>query len=310
MAGRFLDAWAAGDYATAAGLTDDPEGAETLLAEAMDTLRVAEADFAPGPPVPAPTPTSAPAGAAPTPAPGTLEVPFRAAWTLETLGPWEFDGRVWVRTDGPEPVVDIDAQTVHPALSEGTRLGRERDLLPRAPILGAGGRPLMTERPVVHIGIEPRRLTAPARAYRAAGRLLDVDPAGLRARVAAAPPDQLVPVITLRATDFAAVAERLRAIEGYLFTDDMLTLAPTPTFGRALLGTVRPRPRRRWPTPDRWPPPSTRWARPACNARTSSSWPARPPGGSAWWTGPPGAPWRRCRSSRANAASRCGSPST
>ncbi len=96
----------------------------------------------------------------------------------------------------------------------------------------------MTERPVVDIGIEPRRLTAPQRAYRALADL-GVDPAKLEARVKAAKPDHFVPAITLRREQFAKDEDALRAIAGLVFRDETRTLAPTPTFGRAVLGSVR-----------------------------------------------------------------------
>jgi cell division protein FtsI/penicillin-binding protein 2 len=233
-AAAFLAAWAEEDLAAAAGLTDEPTAARQGLSEAMETLRVRSARFDPG------APTAAEATASPFPPPGAWTVPFRATLTLATLGDWTYDGRLRVVERDGRWLVDWSPDTVHPALSAGTRLARVRELPPRAPILDRRGRPLTRERPVVEIGVEPRRLSQPARAYRVAAGLPDVDVALLRARVDAARPDELVPVITLRREVFADVEREIRDTPGFVVVEGTATLAPTRDFGRALLGRVRP----------------------------------------------------------------------
>jgi cell division protein FtsI/penicillin-binding protein 2 len=223
----FLSAWAGGDVARAASLTDDPTAATELLEETTGTLRVEKAAFEAG------TTTGDTDD-------GPATVPFKASLTLDALGTWAYDGSLSVVRTGERWLVDWAPTVVHPRLSEATRLSRERDLLPRAPILDREGEPLMRPRAVVEVGIEPRRLTDPDRAYALARDVLEVDPAGLAARVEAAEPDHFVPVITLRAEEFEPLRRRVLAVDGYLQRRATRTLAPTPTFARGLLGTVPP----------------------------------------------------------------------
>jgi cell division protein FtsI/penicillin-binding protein 2 len=254
-AGTFLAAWARLDVDAAAAATDDPDVAKTLLGETISTLRVSKAVLTPGASVPLPSPGAAspgsasPAGspaAAPvgpppaTPVAGSRLVPFHAVLTLDALGDWAYDGRVVaVPKAGGGWTVHVDPATIHPELTAGTRLGRLRDLPDRAPVLDRQGRALMSPRPVVEIGVEPGKATDP-KALDAAAALLDVDPAGLRSRMAAARADQLVPVITLRPQAWAPVAAKVRAVPGIIVSDGTRTLAPTPTFARGVLGQVLP----------------------------------------------------------------------
>lgn len=254
-AGAFLAGWSRLDVDAAAAATDDPDVTKTLLGETISTLRVSKAVLTPGASVPLPTPgsgssasasPSAAASATPvgpppaTPVAGSRLVPFHAVLTLDALGDWSYDGRVVsVPKAGGGWTVHVDPATIHPALTAGTRLGRLRELPDRAPILDRGGKALMSPRPVVQIGVEPGKATDP-KGLDTAGKLLDVDPAGLRSRLSAAPPDQLVPVITLRPEAWAPVAARVRAVPGIIVSDGTRTLAPTATFARGVLGQVLP----------------------------------------------------------------------
>ena len=225
----YAKAWSAGNDAGAARHTDAPKAAAALLGQVRESLAV--------------TRVRAVVGAVPEPEEGRSRVPVRVTMQLRGLGDWTYNTDLSLRETGEGDnarwLVHWTPKTVHPKLTAATRLGRSRSLPERAPVLDRDGQPLMTEQPVVDIGVEPRRLTQPARAYAALARV-GVDPAALRARVQAAPPDQFVPAITLRDTAFGKVEERLRALPGLVFREDTLTLAPTATYARALLGTVRP----------------------------------------------------------------------
>jgi hypothetical protein len=244
----YLAAWSSGDLPGAARLTDDPAAAQALLEETAGTLRAgavraAATGASTAPPaaiadVPAPGPT---AGATATPEPeGLRSVPFRATLALRSLGDWTYDGAVLVRPDGDGWLVRADPRTVHPRLSAATRLARARELPERAPLVDARGRPLMQERPVVEVGVQPGRATDRAALRGLAADVLGVDAAALDQRLAAAVPEQVVPVITLREEAYREVEARVRAVPGTLAASARRTLAPTPTFGRGVLGTVRP----------------------------------------------------------------------
>ena len=227
-ASGFLTDWSAGDLDKAAARTDTPAAASPLLAEVSEPLAVRT--------------IRAEAGAVPEPTEGRVRVPYEVTLTLSGLGDWSYGSELPMRQvgdgDARRWVVEWSPGVVHPQLTAETRFGRTRTLLPRAPILGRDGQALMTERPVVDIGVEPRRLTAPERAYRALAGL-GVDPAGLAARVKSAQPEHFVPAITLRREQFAKDETALRAVPGLVFREGTRTLAPSPTFGRAVLGSVR-----------------------------------------------------------------------
>ena len=227
-AAAFLSAWSAGDLDKAAARTDTPAAANPFLAEVTESLAVTKLRAEPG--------------RVPEPTEGRTQVPYTVTLTLRGLGDWSYTAALPMRRvddgDASRWVVQWSPAVVHPKLTAQTRFGRSRSLPPRAAILDRDGQALMTERPVVDIGIEPRRLTAPQRAYRALADL-GVDPARLAARVKAAKPDHFVPAITLRREQFAEDEDVLRAIPGLVFHDETRTLAPTPTFGRAVLGSVR-----------------------------------------------------------------------
>lgn len=226
-AAAFLTAWAAGDLDKAAARTDTPAAANPLLTEFTESLAV--------------TGVRAKAGRAPQPTDGRARVPYTVTLTLRGLGDWSYTAALPMRrvddADNSRWLVRWSPAALHPKLTAQARFGRTRSLPARAAILDREGQALMTERPVVDIGIEPRRLTAPQRAYRALAGL-GVDPVKLAARVKAAAPDHFVPAITLRREQFAKDEDTLRALPGLVFRDGTRTLAPTPTFGRAVLGSV------------------------------------------------------------------------
>ncbi len=224
---NYTRAWAAGDLARASALTDAPGKARTALAELKDGLRVEALRADPG---------------AVTVGDDNASAPFRARLTLDALGTWQYDGTLrLVRSvqDDQRWVVDWSPAAVHPALTDETRLSRLRRLLPRAPILDRDSRALMRERPVVEVGLEPRRVYDPAYAWEVLGDF-DVDTDRLAERVRTAPPDEFLPVIPLRQEVFRRHEARLRSVPGIVLREGTMTLAPTPTFARAVLGTVQP----------------------------------------------------------------------
>lgn len=235
----FLAAWQDGEDKQAALRTDRPAAARAGLSALRDGLRLGSVRLTPG-----------------QFSPGTDSAPprlaYRVALHLASLGDWSYDSALTlVRTTAtasaaqrPGPaggwVVHWAPSVLHPQLTGTTRLERVRRLPARAPVLDRRGAALMRERPVVDIGIEPRALRNPGRVYAALADTLDIDPESLRRRVDLAPPAQLVSVITLRQPDYAAVADRLRGLDGLRFAGRTLSLAATATFGRALLGRVGP----------------------------------------------------------------------
>jgi len=136
--------------------------------------------------------------------------------------------------------VDYGADVVHPELAEGDLLDASRTAAERAEVLGRDGSAIVSEEPVVDVGVQPSRATDPAGLSQTLADLLDIDAAGLVQRIATAAPDAFVPVITLRRSDYDAVAGELRPLPGTVFAESSLPLAPTREFARALLGAVGP----------------------------------------------------------------------
>jgi cell division protein FtsI/penicillin-binding protein 2 len=232
---EFLSAWAAGDDEAAAALTDDQAAAQAQLTEVREALRITAADIDARPS----TGDADDADAA------ERTIPYRAALTLASLGEWSYEGQLSLRRIQEEGQTEDweviwTPAVIHPRLTPQTRLSRVRDLPQRAPVLDRAGRPLMEERPVVFVGIEPQRLTDPTRVYATLAGRLGVDSARLQERVAAAKPDAFVDVITLREADYGQVAVVLESLDGVVTRAGTRTLAPTATFARQVLGSVGP----------------------------------------------------------------------
>ena len=155
--------------------------------------------------------------------------------------PWRYRSELVVRRrdDGRwRPV--LTPSVVHPELRDGEELRSRLRQAPRAPITDRAGRPIVADRPVVVVGLQPSRTRdLPATVGRVAA-LTDVDGAALLERARDARPDAFVEVVTLRREDYDAVRPQLRPIPGVVLQEGVRQLAPTAAFARALLGRVGP----------------------------------------------------------------------
>jgi cell division protein FtsI/penicillin-binding protein 2 len=223
VARDFLAAWARGDAAGAARLTDAPAPAQAALAAARTALGVDAAQLRlrrvqrDG--------DDATAG-------------YAAAFTLRGLGTWRYDGRLELRRRDDAWRVHWTATALHPRLAAGQRLGRSRALPHRAPLLDRTGAALLTPQQVVTVSILPSAVRDRAGLLGLLQRRLGVDPKRVAVLLDAAKPDQLVPVIPLRRGDYDKVRDAIHDVPGLRFPTSMRLLAPTPTFARALLGRV------------------------------------------------------------------------
>jgi cell division protein FtsI/penicillin-binding protein 2 len=222
----FLTDWQAGRAAQAAARTSDPKAAEQTLRELIGGLRVATAEL-----------TARDIEGCQDAA---CVLPFEVRLELAALGTWRYSSSLTLTEQGDRWQVAWAPSVVHPKLTTDTRLRRVRELPERAPILDRDGRPLVAARPVVTVGVEPRRLTGGLQAIATVARALDVDAAALSRRVRGARPDAFVEVLTLREQEYDAVAARLRGIGGVVTRPGTLPLAPTRSFARAVLGAVTP----------------------------------------------------------------------
>jgi cell division protein FtsI/penicillin-binding protein 2 len=111
----------------------------------------------------------------------------------------------------------------------------------RGDITGAGGEVIVTQRPVIRVGIDKTRVPEDqhAASARALATLLELDPAGYEQQVTGAGADAFVVAVVLRDDATRTVTDaQIDAIPGALRQADTLELAPTRTFARELLGGV------------------------------------------------------------------------
>ena len=167
----------------------------------------------------------------------TLTWPTRPAWTYRVraeLAPLDADDPTGTWGARWSPAL------VQPDLRAGDVLTETRVPAARGGITGRGGVAIVTDTPVVEVGVQPSRATDVPGLVADLVRLLDVDGPALQRRVEAASPDVFVPVITLRRTDYEPLREELRALSGTVLRDATAPLAPTRAFARSLLGGVGP----------------------------------------------------------------------
>ncbi|MFH5823861.1 penicillin-binding transpeptidase domain-containing protein [Georgenia sp. AZ-5] len=144
--------------------------------------------------------------------------------------------------DGERWTVTWARELIHPDLGEDGVLDVTRTPAERGEILGAGGGPIVTVRPVLRIGIDRANLAEADVAAAAAGLAAALgfeDPQAFADRAAAAGPRAFVEAIVVRQYDTAGVdVPAVRGLPGVLVVEDELPLAPTSGFARPILGTV------------------------------------------------------------------------
>jgi cell division protein FtsI/penicillin-binding protein 2 len=167
---------------------------------------------------------------------GTL----RVTWQVPGIGRWSYRTHAALahREEGWRVV--WQPTLVHPRLDEDSRLGTVRTAAERGRILARDGKPIVTLRRVVRIGVERDKVRDPAAAAAAMARIVDVNANAYEAAIRRAGPKQFVEAITLREADAAKIDARLKEIRGALAVEDRAPLAPSRSFARALLGSVAP----------------------------------------------------------------------
>jgi cell division protein FtsI/penicillin-binding protein 2 len=222
----FLAAWSRGDDRGAAAITSDPGAAAAALAvnrRGLDGARVQ-------------------AGAQDVAESGdTARATVRVRWDVPGIGAWAYRTRIALeRSDGHWKVVWAPT-VVHPRLTSGRRLGTVRDPDARAPILDRQGRPLVSARRVVRIGLDRATVKDVDASAAALAAVLHVDGAALAAAAKRAGPKQFVEAVTLRAGAYPpALAQQVESIQGTQVVQGTQQLAPSKAFAGALLGTVAP----------------------------------------------------------------------
>ncbi|MHA7279500.1 penicillin-binding transpeptidase domain-containing protein [Arthrobacter sp. MDT2-2] len=154
-------------------------------------------------------------------------------WTYSTTADLTRVEDVWQTAWEPAVVV--------PDLLPDEKLTLTRIPGDRGNITGAGGEVLVTERPVIRVGIDKTLVpeTQQAASAQALAALLEIDPAAYEEQVTAAGADAFVVALVLRDDATRTVTDaQIDAVPGALRQADTLELGPTRTFARELLGSV------------------------------------------------------------------------
>ncbi|GAA4123859.1 penicillin-binding transpeptidase domain-containing protein [Nocardioides fonticola] len=162
-------------------------------------------------------------------------VPGADAWTYTTEAPLTLRGSAWQSA--------WSGGLVEPSLADGEVLDAVSVPPQRGVVRGAGGRVLVTDRPVVRFGIDRSRVSAStaARSARRLADLLGIDADDFAARVKAAGPKAFVEGLVLRQEDVPVrVGRDYDTIPGAAAIAGQLPLAPTRTFAAPILGSVGP----------------------------------------------------------------------
>jgi cell division protein FtsI/penicillin-binding protein 2 len=167
-------------------------------------------------------------------------VDLDVAWTLPGDRSWTYDVSAPLVLEDDGWSVPWTEEIVHPDLVEGGRLTERRTTPPRAEVVAADGTPLVTDRGVVDVGVQPSRIEELDDTTTALREVLELQLDGLEDRIEAAGEDQFVAVVTLRDDAYDEVAADLQPVPGTVFRRDEVPLAPTAAFARATLGQAGP----------------------------------------------------------------------
>ena len=174
----------------------------------------------------------------------TAAAQVKLDWTLPGGAPWSYQSTVRLTDrDSKGWQVIWEPSVVQPDLTVGDQLRVRRQRAARAGILDGAGKPLVTPRPVVTVGITPEKVENLAtlskkldEQFRKLG--VEVDFARVKTRVENAEPRDFVDLVTLRRPDYDKIRSVVRPLPGTDFIEGTRDLAPSRAFGRALLGLV------------------------------------------------------------------------
>src|SRR6478735_7798412 len=167
---------------------------------------------------------------------------LRWTWRIGTQT-WAYKTTARLTRTGDAWKVDWRPDTLAPGLTGQERLAVVRTTPARADILGAGGRPMVTQRRIYRYGLDKARVAAadvPALARRVA-QAVGIAPGPFVAEAKAAGPKAFVEAIVLRPSDaHDHVDPGFGHIPGALVLCRTRALAPDRDFGAELLGQVGP----------------------------------------------------------------------
>ena len=219
----FLDDWAAGKTADAAGETTDAKATTALLEQTAKDL---------------PGAVLSPEVSAVTVKDDAATVDWTASWDLAAAPDWTYRAHLQLRKSNDNWQVVAEPTVVHPELGKGQHLQLDRSLPERAAITDADGKPLFLPTEVVNVGVDTGKVTDLPALAAGLAVATGVSAEKIVANVRAAPAGQFVPVITLRRPAFEAVRAQIFDLPGAVFPTETRLLAPATGFATALLGRI------------------------------------------------------------------------
>jgi cell division protein FtsI/penicillin-binding protein 2 len=230
----FLDGWKSGTFPATVTLVS-PSGTATSSVDVAAKIKKLTGDLA----TVKPTLKAAKAKVTNKDATATIDVSYPISsgvvWTYQsTLRLTLSDGK-W------RPI--FEPSVIEPDLKDTDQLTVKTTLPDRGAILDGSGQPLVSKQPVVRVGVEPdliKNQTSLISALDAAFKSapVDVDLSGLPAQIQAASPKSFIPIVTLRRPVYDKIRSQIHDLDGTVFVEDTMMLAPSSTFARAVLGTV------------------------------------------------------------------------
>ena len=171
----------------------------------------------------------------------TATVTLAWSWPVDGEQEWAYQTEAELTGSGSEWAVTWDRSLVEPSLTETTVLDATTIAGARGDITGGDGRAIVTNRPVVEVGVD-RSQASQAEAVAAAERVAaatGIDAAPYVKQVRAAGDEAFVLAITYRADEVPSEVTALAdSTPGVLLIDGELPLAPTRDFAAPILGTV------------------------------------------------------------------------
>ncbi len=230
----FLDGWRSGAFAGSV-LIVDPAGAPLTGAAVADQIKSMSGDLATVKPTITAGATKATKKDATVPLTVAWPVSKGVTWTYQTTLPMSFKDDKWRA---------VWSTTVfEPEIKATEKFVVKRSSGPRGKILDGAGNPITDNRQVVDVGVQPslvKDINGLVAALNAAFRAVNVDVnlASLPADVKAAAPNAFVPVVTLRDDVYQKIRTQIHDLDGTVFRTYTKSLAPSSTWGRAVVGSV------------------------------------------------------------------------
>lgn len=162
------------------------------------------------------------------------------SWPINADQQWTYDSEAELTRSGDAWQVTWDRSMVQPELTGTSVLDATTVAGKRGDVTGAGGEKIVTDRPVVEVGVDKSQVPA-GQAETLAGQVAaatGIDPAPYVKQVKASGDAAFVRAITYRAGDVPPAVQALDGTKGVLLLEAELPLAPTREFAAPIIGSV------------------------------------------------------------------------